>query len=85
MGQLAKWKCHKIVAAGKMLSMMPDDPTNVLVEDVNGAPTRVAMPENWTARGAPKIGDYIVIYDDGYKSWSPAAAFEAGYAREAAT
>lgn len=27
----------------------------------------------------PRIGGYYVVYDDGYKSWSPADAFEKGY------
>lgn len=29
----------------------------------------------------PQVGGYYVVYDDGYKSWSPAEAFEAGYTR----
>jgi hypothetical protein len=29
----------------------------------------------------PKVGGYYVVYADGYKSWSPAQAFEEGYTR----
>lgn len=29
----------------------------------------------------PKMGGYYVVYADGYRSWSPAAAFESGYRR----
>lgn len=29
----------------------------------------------------PQIGGYYVLYPDGYESWSPAEAFEAGYHR----
>lgn len=29
----------------------------------------------------PKAGGYYVVYADGYKSWSPAEAFEDGYTR----
>jgi len=29
----------------------------------------------------PKVGGYYVVYPDGYKSWSPAGAFESGYTR----
>ena len=33
----------------------------------------------------PQIGGYYVVYPgDGYKSWSPAQAFEEGYTREGA-
>jgi hypothetical protein len=27
------------------------------------------------------VGGYFVVYDDGYTSYSPAAAFESGYSR----
>lgn len=29
----------------------------------------------------PQSGGYYVVYDDGYKSWSPAEAFENGYTK----
>lgn len=29
----------------------------------------------------PQVGGYYVVYEDGYKSFSPAAAFEGGYTR----
>jgi hypothetical protein len=29
----------------------------------------------------PKVGGYYIVYPDGYKSWSPAEAFEDGYTR----
>jgi hypothetical protein len=29
----------------------------------------------------PQAGGYYVVYSDGYKSWSPAQAFEEGYTR----
>lgn len=28
------------------------------------------------------VGGYYVVYSDGYKSWSPAGAFEEGYTRD---
>ena len=39
----------------------------------------IPMPREWVERHAPEPGGYLVIYDDGYRSYSPAAAFEAGY------
>lgn len=81
MGQLAGWKCHKIVKAGKITGLSTDPRLAVSVEDCDGATCDVGMPNGWSARGMPAIGDYIVIYDDGYKSWSPAASFEGGYTR----
>lgn len=33
------------------------------------------------AKHRPQVGGYVVVYADGYLSWSPAAAFEEGYTR----
>jgi hypothetical protein len=33
----------------------------------------------YVAKHKPQAGGYYVVYADGYKSWSPAAAFEEGY------
>lgn len=79
MSQLADWKCHKIVKAGKVISLNLDN--IVAVEDADGAECNIEMPMTAFSRGAPAPGDYIVIYEDGYKSWSPAKAFEEGYTR----
>ncbi len=81
MSQLADYKCHKVVKAGKIVALSPVPLMTVVVEDVNGAECKVEMPDNAWARGCPAVGDYIVIYEDGYKSWSPAKAFEDGYTR----
>lgn len=82
MSQLADWKCHKIVKAGKILTMPGEGSGIVMIEDVNLAPCKIEMPPNAWARGRPVLGDYIVVYEDGYKSWSPAKAFEDGYSRQ---
>ena len=90
MGQLANWKCHKVVKAGKMLrppTLIQNDQGQsrgiyeVTVTDVNGAAAKVECPMVVFARGFPAVGDYLVIYEDGYKSWSPSRAFEEGYTR----
>lgn len=85
MGQLADWKCHKIVKAGKITAMPQtreiQGQWHVMVEDVNGVPITIEMPPDAFNRRAPARGDYIIIYDDGYKSWSPAKTFEDGYER----
>jgi hypothetical protein len=81
MGQLADWKCHKVVKAGKILTFSAGFSGPVTVADANGVPCKVNCPPSVFARGRPNLGDYIVIYKDGYKSWSPAKAFEEGYTR----
>jgi hypothetical protein len=48
-----------------------------LVNFADGATMEV--PSATFARGRPKPNDYLIRYADGYLSWSPARAFEAGY------
>jgi hypothetical protein len=51
--------------------------------DLNGGES-VSVPLAYLGRvkGGEPIGGYFVQYEDGYQSWSPAAAFEAGYLPE---
>ena len=36
---------------------------------------------NYVKKHNPQAGGYYVVYEDGYKSWSPAEAFESGYTK----
>lgn len=38
------------------------------------------MPWAMTARYMPTVGDFFMVYDDGYQAISPRKAFEEGYA-----
>jgi hypothetical protein len=40
-----------------------------------------AVSRAYTQKHNPQTGGYYVVYADGYKSWSPAQAFEEGYTR----
>ncbi len=67
----------KRVRAGLILDVVE---AGCWVREENGTSVlRIFMPR-MTARYQPKAGDYWVIYEDGYQSISPKAAFEAGYA-----
>jgi hypothetical protein len=33
----------------------------------------------YVRKHGPEVGGYYVVYEDGYKSYSPAEAFEGGY------
>lgn len=37
------------------------------------------VDEEYVRKHNPVAGGYYVVYEDGYKSWSPADAFEKGY------
>lgn len=51
----------------------------IVPEDEGFAPFEVSM--EFVQKHAPEAGGYYVTYDDGYKSYSPAKAFEDGYAK----
>lgn len=77
---IPRWLCHKKVLADRVIGIMTNkgDVTWTLA-----CGAEVAVGHELLHRGGPNpIGGYYVRYDDGYQSWSPAAAFEDGYTRE---
>ncbi|MGL4627598.1 MAG: crAss001_48 related protein [Plesiomonas shigelloides] len=77
------YKSHKVVKAAEIVA--------VIGVCAAGADLRIANPTNhemeipyfatpdMLARFIPQVGDYIVLYADGYVSFSPKSAFEDGY------
>ena len=41
----------------------------------------ITVDATWIQKHNPGVGGYYVVYDDGYASYSPAKAFEPGYAK----
>jgi hypothetical protein len=68
-----QYQSHKIVTATQIIAVSTDGKTLLVEGDEIFEPTVPAMAEK------ASLGDYAVIYEDGYKSVSPAAAFEDGY------
>lgn len=77
--KLPMWQCHKRVRASKIVEIA--DPDVGYKEAVLECGERVQLDRDITARYWPQVGDYIVVYDDGYMSISPAKSFEDGYTR----
>lgn len=80
---MKKYRSHKLVEAGKIKAIeeLGDDglgttETCLLLDDG----WHVAVSDAYMAKHNPQIGGYYVRYADGYESWSPAKAFEEGYA-----
>lgn len=76
---LARWQSSKRVLAGKITEVVE---AGCYVQEADGETAVLRTYEtNMTARFTPGVGDYWIIYPDGYQSLSPAKAFEEGYAR----
>lgn len=78
--EMPRWKCHKEVWALKISGVSPVDSegyAELFFEDKRYAPIKVDYA--YRQRNNPAVGGYYVVYKDGYKSFSPADAFEDGY------
>lgn len=83
-----RFQSHKVVEALKIadivpLNNVPDGsgwtPSLLHFEEPGFAPLQVDAA--WLTKHTPHVGGYLVRYaGDGYLSWSPADAFEGGYA-----
>src|ERR1019366_4018124 len=75
--EMPQYKCHKIVHALKIgegaVDVHKDGSATFPVADGGYAP--IHLSKEITARHWPSPGDYLVVYEDGYKSISPAKAF----------
>ena len=82
-----KYKCHKEVHALKIHVMKP--PIGVeqggsgewLMIPLDAGHMGVAVSDAYVKKHDPQSGGYLVVYEDGYRSYSPAEPFEKGYTR----
>ena len=80
---MKRYKCHKVVEAGKILEIerLDDDSVQLELDDheIIQKDDQLAhkMPANVGRRIRGDCG-YFVRYQDGYESWSPTKAFEEG-------
>lgn len=74
---MKKYQSHKEVMAAKIDAIFTSG-TNIEVV-VEGEENPVQCDPMMFARFHPKPGDYLVFYEDGYRSFSPKKAFEEGY------
>lgn len=90
--EMPRYRCHKEVWALKIASIdhLPNPDTTgttaaasygarITPEDKGYAAFEV--DSSYVTKHRPEAGGYYVVYADGYKSFSPAKAFEDGYAR----
>ena len=88
--RLPLYRCHKQVRALKIKAIM--NPNEGIPDEDDGERLLTFSDECFTAavflvdatymrKHQPEVGGYYVVYEDGYKSFSPAEAFEGGYTR----
>lgn len=81
--QMPLYQSHKKVRALKIgegaVEVHSDGSATFPVADGGFAP--VHLTKEIFGRYYPQPGDYLVVYEDGYRSISPAKAFEDGYTR----
>lgn len=83
-GEMPRYQCHKQVWALKIKEVETTERTaegkyNCYLdfEDARYAP--IAVGQEYYEKHKPLAGGYYVVYEGGYKSFSPADAFESGY------
>jgi len=79
---MPKYRSHKEVWALKIKSIVRDgegESAIITPEEEGYAPFRVEG--DYLYKHKPQVGGYFVVYKDGYKSFSPAEAFEEGNTR----
>lgn len=74
---MKRYQCHKVVKAAKITAVERELMRRAKVTCDDGE-TYDLTGDN---AGRPQEKDlgYLVLYDDGYLSWSPTKAFEEGY------
>lgn len=85
--EMPRYKCHKEVWALKIADVKdPTEPGNesdgtriIIPADTGYSP--FIVDRDYVRKHNPQSGGYYIVYADGYKSFSPAKAFEDGYAR----
>ena len=74
-------KMHRDADTGELTNQETDGSAMIVPAERGFAPFRVDKDYLW--KHTPEVGGYYVVYKDGYKSYSPAEAFEEGYDRVA--
>jgi hypothetical protein len=81
--EMPRYRCHKEVwalqIAGISLPQNAAGDAELAFAEPGYAP--MLLERAWLDRHNPEVGGDYVVYEDGYRSFSPAKAFEEGYTR----
>ena len=89
--ELPKYKCHKEVWGLKITKIEKDcdlaKETNretdgsAMITSAEEGYSPIKVDQAYMVKHKPFVGGYYVVYEDGYKSFSPSDVFENGYSR----
>lgn len=77
--EMPVYKCHKEVWALKIDAIGIDETDQYTITPAEKGYASFKVSGEFMKKHNPKVGGYYVVYEDGYKSFSPAEAFEEGY------
>jgi hypothetical protein len=83
--ELPRYQCHKQVGALEIAEVLPGQKPHAWASRsaelvfVDSRFLPITVSHEWCTKHVPVAGGYLVVYEDGYHSFSPKAAFEAGY------
>lgn len=80
MAELPRYRCHKEVWALKIKGIAYVGPLGTVITPEDERYRGFEVSAEYMEKHKPQIGGYWVLYKDGYQSYSPAKAFEEGYA-----
>ena len=78
-GSLPAYKSHKIVNACKILKFTRKSDGGEYIYPAEEGIEKFAVSSAYVKKHSPKVDGYYVIYEDGYRSWSPKNVFEKAY------
>lgn len=78
--KLPLYQCHKQVRAARITSI---DYKLCVIQVYVGkkVDVEIQVTADWLDKHDPVIGGYYVVYEDGYRSFSPMSVFEDGYSK----
>ncbi len=85
--EMPRYECHKKVSALKIAKIVRDgegedretDGSAMITPEKSDVYAPFKVDREYMFKHKPEVGGYYVVYEDGYKSFSPAKAFEDGY------
>lgn len=84
--EMPRYQCHKKVWALKIAGIVPmrgtpdqENDGSAMITPVEDGFGRFGVDYSYMSKHKPQVGGYYIVYEDGYESYSPAEAFEAGY------